>query len=360
MTGMIRVRHEMNRLRAMADDDRSFAMLPRIPESHLTGPSKPEHSLRLMEIVRRRARERRLSPRTEKAYTYWIRRYILANDRRHPRDLDTADVRRFLSALAVEESVAASTQNQALAALTFLYERVLGRALPRIEGIVPARRPRRLPIVLTPAEIRGIVALLEEPFRTCALLMYGGGLRVVECLSLRVKDLDFDRREVTVAHGKGDKDRRTTLPGKATSALQRHLRARRALFQEDIRLRVKTTGVTEALRRKYPTLDVDWRWQYVFPAARVCKDSSGGQFRHHMHESLMQRAFAAAVRRANIAKRATCHSLRHSFATHLLEAGSDIRTVQELLGHTDLKTTMIYTHVASTGALGVRSPADGL
>ena len=313
-----------------------------------------------MEIVRRRARERRFSRRTEEAYVYWIRRFILANDRRHPADLDEASVRTFLSALAVEYGVAASTQNQALAALTFLYEHVLLRPLPRSDGITPAKRPRRLPVVLTRGEIRGILRALDSPFRLCAMLMYGSGLRVTECMSLRVKDVDFERREIAVVDGKGDKDRRTPLASACAAPLRTHMSARRAHFTSDVRLGIKPTGLSDALIRKLPSIELDLGWQYIFPATRTFLGPDGSRRRHHLHETVMQRAFAAAVRQAGIAKRATCHSLRHSFATHLLEAGSDVRTIQELLGHTDLRTTMIYMHVAVTGALGVRSPADNL
>jgi len=291
---------------------------------------------------------------------YWIRRFILANDRRHPADLDEGSVRRFLSALAIEHGVAASTQNQALAALTFLYEHVLVRPLPRTDGIAPAKRPRRLPVVLTPGEIRAILRALDSPFRLCAMLMYGSGLRVTECMSVRVKDVDFERREIAVVGGKGDKDRRTPLAAACAAPLRTHLNARRVQFTSDVRLGIGPTGLSDALIRKFPSIESDWRWQYVFPATRTVIGRDGSRRRHHLHETVMQRAFTAAVRQTGIPKRATCHSLRHSFATHLLEAGSDIRTIQELLGHTDLRTTMIYTHVAMTGALGVRSPADNL
>jgi integron integrase len=335
-------------------------MRPLIPMSHLTGAPNPERQFRLMEVVRHTLRERRYSKRTEEAYVYWIRRYILYNDRRHPRDLGETEVQRFLSALAVEEHVAASTQNQALAAITFLYDRVLERPLTRLEGMTPARRSRYVPVVLSEAEIRAILQHLPEPTRLCAMLMYGSGLRLLECMQLRVKDIDLDRREIVIRSGKGGKDRRTPLVEACVAGLTRTLKERRSEHAHDRRTDVRTTGIPESLLRKYPNADLDWRWQYVFAARRRLRDPAGGLRRHHLHESVMQRALRVALEPAGIHKRATCHSLRHSFATHLLEAGSDIRTVQELLGHTDLRTTMIYTHVLNRGGLGVRSPADRL
>lgn len=339
-------------------------MRPLIPLPHLTGPSNPERRFRFMEIVRRRLRERRYSPRTEEAYVYWIRRYIIYHERRHPRDMAEEEVRRFLSALAVEEHVAASTQNQALAALTFLYDAVLDCPLTRIEGIQPARGSRHVPVVLSPGEIRAMLTILDEPVRDCVGLMYGSGLRLHECLTLRVKDVDFDRHEIVVRSGKGragGKDRRVPLADFSADPLRARLHNDFAdRYKRDQRHGIRTTGLSPALRRKYPNADTEWRWQYVFPAVRTFRDAEGVWRRHHFHESAVQRAFKNALDRAEITKRATCHSLRHSFATHLLESGADIRTVQELLGHSDLRTTMIYTHVLNRGGLGVRSPADRL
>ena len=313
-----------------------------------------------MEIVRRRLRERRYSARTETAYVFWIRRFVVENGRRHPSDLGEADVARFLSALALEDQVASSTQNQALAALVFLYAHVVGRPLARVEGIAPATRPRRLPVVLSQREIRGILRHLEQPYRLCVELMYGSGLRVSECARLRVKDVDLDRRELVVREGKGGKDRRTPLAASAVRPLSEQIERQRRRFAADARAGVGTTGLSEALLRKFPNVDRDWRWQYVFAASRTFRTPDGRRWRHHLHETALQRAMRAAVRASGISKRATCHSLRHSFATHLLEAGTDIRTVQELLGHADLQTTMQYTHVLNRGGLGVRSPADAL
>lgn len=336
------------------------SMRPLIPMSHLTDAPNPERQFRLTEIVRRKLREGRYSRRTEEAYVHWIRRYIVHSGRRHPRDLGEAEVQRFLSALAVDEGVAASTQNQALAALTFLYDRVLERPLTRIEGIAPARRSRHVPVVLSPAEVRTILSILDEPVRLCAALMYGSGLRLRECLTLRVKDVDFDRHEIVIRDGKGGKDRRTPLADRCIVPLKRLLEKERERARQDGRIAVRTTELPSSLARKYPNVETEYRWRYIFAATRTFRDSAGIRRRHHFHESAVQRAFKNAVLAAGVTKRATCHSLRHSFATHLLESGADIRTVQELLGHRDLRTTMIYTHVLNRGGLGVRSPADAL
>ena len=311
-----------------------------------------------MERVRRALREGRYSRRTEAAYVTWIRRYIYANGRQHPKDLDETHVARFLSGLAADHGVAASTQNQALAALTFLYDRVLNRPLTRVDGILPARTSRYVPVVLSDAEVRGIARRLADEPKLCVMLMYGSGLRLLECLRLRVKDVDVERRQIIVRGGKGGKDRRTPLASACIAPLRALLRDRRDQFVHDCRTHVGTTEISPALARKFPRIDYDWSWQYVFAARRTFTDDAGHRRRHHLHESAIQRAFRNAVKEAKVAKRAGCHSLRHSFATHLLEGGADIRTVQELLGHRDIRTTMIYTHVVNRGPLGVQSPAD--
>ena len=333
---------------------------PRIPESHLEAPPEPEKKFRFMEVVRRRLREQRYSPRTQEAYVHWIRRFIRFHDRRHPRDMGEEEVRRFLSSLAVESGVSASTQNQASAALGFLYDKVIGRPLRRIDGVATARVMPRVPVVLSESELRAVFDVLRDPVRLCALLMYGSGLRVGECVSLRVKDVDFERGEITVRGGKGDKDRRTPLAKICRDALHAQIDRVRELFLDESRHDVRTTGLTEALRRKYPRAELEFRWQYVFPATRTFIDDAGIRRRHHLHETMVQRAVRLGVASLGLTKRVTCHVFRHSFATHLLEGGTDIRTVQQLLGHEKLDTTMKYTHPLNRGGLGVRSPADRL
>jgi integron integrase len=332
---------------------------PLIPASHLEPRAEPDRALRLMEVVRRRMGERRFSLRTRAAYTYWIRRFILFHGRRHPKDMGVDEVRSFLSELAVAGKVSASTQAQAIAALTFLYGPVLGMPIGRVSGFTSGRAARRIPVVLSKQEMRRLLAQLEGAVQLSGKLMYGAGLRLSECMALRVKDVDFDRFEIVVRGGKGDKDRRVPLPDSAVPELRAAVRRARELTARDSRAGVVTTGLSEALLRKIPSAATDWRWQYVFPASRSF-ERDGRRWRHHLHVTLVQRSVSAAARYAGIGKRVTCHSLRHSFATHLLESGSDIRTIQELLGHTDVRTTMIYTHVLNRGGLGVRSPADSL
>jgi len=333
---------------------------PLIPASHLGPEAEPERKYRLMERVRLAMAARRFSVRTQEAYSSWIRRYIMFHGRRHPSDLDETDVARFLSTLAVKERVSASTQNQALAALTFLYGSVLHRPLNRMEDIAPANRPKRLPVVLSPGEVRSILAKLQGRDRLVVSLLYGSGLRILECVSLRVKDVDLERREITVHAGKGDKDRRTPLAASSIEDVKRALRSSHRRWKEDCRSRIRVTGIDGALSQKLPRADTEWVWYYLFPATRTFVDSAGVRRRHHLHETQIQRVVRKAARDANIRKRVTCHCFRHSFATHLLESGSDIRTIQLLLGHADLRTTMVYTHVLNRGGLGVRSPADRL
>lgn len=334
---------------------------PRTPSSQLTRRAEPERKFRLLERVRHRLQTRRYSPRTEQAYCDWIRRFILYHERRHPRDMGEPEIAAFLTHLAVEKHVSASTQNQALQAILFLYRHVLAQPVGLVTDVVRAHTIRRLPVVLSEGEVRTILGNLRGVPRLCGLLMYGGGLRVSECIALRTKDVDFDRAEITVRAGKGRKDRHVPLPRTAVPALREHLKVVRTQFQRDLARGMRGAPLPDALGRKYPNADREWGWQWVFPATRSYREAATGfRRRHHIHDSAVQRAFKAAVRASGTAKRATCHSLRHSFATHLLERGSDIRTIQELLGHTDLRNTMIYTHVLNRGGLGVRSPADNL
>jgi integron integrase len=314
---------------------------------------------RLYESVIEAFRVRHYSPRTQEAYVHWIRRYIAYHQFQHPRLFREDDVNHFLTHLAVHETVSASTQNQALSAILFLYEHVLKQPLDRIDGVVRARRSKRLPVVLTVDEVARILSHLKGDKWLIAMLLYGGGLRLLESLKLRVKDLDFQRRELTVRQGKGDKDRITMLPQSVLGPLQRHLAKVESIHKKDLEEGYGRIDMPDALARKYPNANREWRWQYVFPQANRWRNTkTGEQGRHHMDESLVQRAVAVAVGEAGLTKRVTCHTFRHSFATHLLANGYDIRTVQELLGHSDVRTTMIYTHVLNRGGKGVCSPAD--
>jgi len=317
-------------------------------------PDKPAPRLydRIVEVLR----VRHYSRRTEKAYVHWIGRY---NRGRHPRELAEAQVNSFLSHLAVKEHVAASTQNQALSALLFLYEHVLEQPLDRLEGVERARRSRRLPVVLTVDEVTCVLNGMRGDRWLVAMLLYGGGLRLLEGLRLRVKDLDFERREITVREGKGDKDRVTMLPQAVIPALQQHLRHVEVIHQQDVAEGFGRVELPHALARKYPNANREWMWQFVFPQEKRWRNpKTGEQGRHHLHESLVRKAISQAVRAAKVTKRVTSHTFRHSFATHLLQSGYDIRTIQELLGHADVRTTMIYTHVLNRGGRGVESPAD--
>jgi integron integrase len=322
----------------------------------------PEHQRpRLLDRVRQALRLGHYSRRTEEAYVAWIRRYILFHGKRHPADLHDADIVAFLTHLASEGGVSAATQNQARGALVFLYRRVLGRETGSLDGIVRARVPERLPVVLSRPEVRRTLAELRGIAWLVVALLYGAGLRLNECLELRVKDLDPDRRQIVVRRGKGDKDRVVPLPAISLQPLEDQLRRVCRLHQRDLAAGAGAVVMPDALTRKYPGSARGWQWQFVFPAGRLCRDPRwGGPTRYHLHETVIQREVARAVRRAGLAKRVSCHTFRHSFATHLLEDGYDIRTVQELLGHRDVRTTMIYTHVLDRGALGVRSPADHL
>jgi integron integrase len=314
-----------------------------------------------MEVVRRCLREARYSRRTQKSYAYWTLRFIRFHGRRHPKDMAEPEVSRFLSALVVDGGVSASTQNQAIAALTFLYDGVLQRPLRKLDAVaVASNAPRRVPVVLTTTEIRSILAEMDGQVRLCIELMYGSGLRLSECLELRVKDVDVARRQITVRGGKGDKDRRAPLAERSTTAVERQFLRLSAQHVADVRRGIRVSGLSASLRRKLPNADRELSWWYVFPSERTYVDAEQVRRRHHIDATVVQRALRAAVRAAKLTKRVTCHAFRHSFATHMLESGADIRTVQELMGHSDVRTTQIYTHVFPGGWLGVRSPADRL
>jgi integron integrase len=316
---------------------------------------------KLLDSVRDRLRAKHYSLRTEEAYVSWIRRFILYHRKRHPSSMGAEEVNQFLTSLAVERKVGAVTQNQALSAILFLYRQVLHDPLPHIEDIVRAERRQRLPVVLTVDEVVAVIAGIEGTTKIIVQLLYGSGLRLMEGLRLRVKDLDFSRRQITLHDTKGKADRMTMLPLAVMTPLRDHLDRVRSLHHDELAMGRGAVWLPDAFGTKAPGAGREWRWQWVFPGRSLSVDPrSGARLRHHVHESAIQRAVRASAAATGIAKRVTCHTFRHSFATHLLERGHDIRTVQELLGHRDVSTTMIYTHVLQRGASGVRSPLDPL
>jgi integron integrase len=313
----------------------------------------------LFEVARERMRTRHMALRTEQTYLQWMRRYVKFHGRRHPRDLGPAEIEAFLTHLAVNAKVSASTQNQALQALLFLYRQVLGIELPWLDNVTRASRPKRLPLVLSAAEVRAVLSHLEGTSWLIANLLYGSGLRLMEAHRLRVKDLLLERGEIMVRDAKGGKDRVTVLPARLFAPLREYLARLSERFDQQRKLRQPGVSLPAALARKFPSASIQWGWQWVFPASSLCRDPyTGGSIRHHQHEKIVQRAVQAAVHKAGILQPASCHTFRHCFATHLLQAGADIRTVQELLGHADIATTMLYTHVMGMGAMGVKSPLD--
>jgi integron integrase len=313
----------------------------------------------LIDEMRAALRARHYSRRTEQAYCLWVRRFIRFHGLRHPADMGEGEINAFLTQLATEGHVSASTQTQALSAVLFLYRNVLHRDVGALDGLVRARKPRRLPVVLTRDEVKGVLGQLDGDAWLIAALLYGSGLRLTECLRLRVQDLDFARLELTVRDGKGGKDRVTMLPRSLTAPLQSHLARVKTIHERDLGAGWGRVELPDALQRKYPRAPSEWRWQWVFPQRHRWRDpTTGVEGRHHVHETIVQRAFKDAVARAGVTKRASCHTLRHSFATHLLDESYDIRTIQELLGHKDVRTTMIYTHVLNRGGHCVRSPLD--
>lgn len=316
---------------------------------------------KLLDRMHRALQSRHYSARTEHAYCMWTKRFIYFHDLRHPAEMGEAEINAFLTHLAVVDKVSASTQNQALSGLLFLYRRVIGREVGNLGTVIRARRPSRVPVVMTRDEVKTVLAEMDGEYWLMASLLYGSGLRLMECLRLRVQDIDFERGEITVRQGKGGKDRKTMLPHSLKAPLQRQLKRARTMHQSDLADGWGRVVLPAALDRKYPAAPSEWRWQWVFPQHQRWKNHrTGEQGRHHVHETLLQRAVKDAVRRSGLVKRVSCHTFRHSFATHLLESGYDIRTIQELLGHSSLSTTMIYTHVLNKGGFGVRSPMDGL
>lgn len=316
---------------------------------------------KLLDQVREAIRAKHYSRRTEKAYVDWIYRFIMFHNKRHPSEMGAPEVNQFLSHLAVNGNVAASTQNQALCAIIFLYREVLHRDLGDIGDLIWAKKPQKLPEVFTPEEVQAVLSHLEGTYWMMGMLMYGSGLREIECLRLRVKDIDFAYRKITVREGKGEKDRVVMLPEIVIEPLQKHLEKVKQLHEEDLKAGFGTVFMPYALDKKYPNANKVWGWQYVFPASRISVDPrSGVKQRHHFDERAVQKAVSEAIRKAGIIKHTGCHTFRHSFATHLLEAGYDIRIVQELLGHEDVETTQIYTHVMNQRLKKVQSPADFL
>ena len=323
--------------------------------------NEPTPAPKLLDMVRARMRRLGLATRTEKAYVGWIRRFIIANGKRHPKDLSKPDVERFLTQLAVEGKVSPSTQNQALSAILFLYKEVLNTELAWMDGVERAKMGEHLPVVLTPSEVRMVLSHLSGQGLLVASLLYGSGIRLIESLRLRVKDVDFGRAEIQVRLGKGGKSRRTIFPQRLHDEMRNHLEGVREIHRRDVQAGFGRVYLPHALTRKYSNAASEWGWQYVFPARKRSIDPADGETRrHHVSESSIQRLVRNAVRDSGIEKRASCHTFRHSFATQLLESGYDIRTVQELLGHQDVSTTQIYTHVLGRGANAVRSPFDDL
>lgn len=313
----------------------------------------------LLDQVRNVARVRHLAFRSEESYVNWIKRFVLFHDMRHPSQMGKVEVEEFLTHLAVQGAVASSTQNQALSAILFLYRHVLHLQLPWLDNVVRAKRPKRLPIVLSRSEVSSLFLHLDGTPRLVAGILYGAGLRLMEALRLRIHDLDFDYLQILVRDGKGGKDRHTVLPSGLISDMERHLSMVRSIHQGDLENGEGQVKLPSALARKYPSRAAEWGWQWVFPSPSFSPDPRDGIVRrHHLYHQRIQRAVSCAVRAASLNKPATCHTLRHSFATHLLEDGYDIRTVQELLGHKDVKTTMIYTHVMNSSRCGVISPFD--
>jgi integron integrase len=322
-------------------------------------PAPPQK--KLLDQLREALRSRHYSRRTEQTYCHWVKRYIFFHNVRHPAEMAEPEINQFLTNLAVKEHVSASTQNQALSSLLFLYRYVLEREIGDLGEVIRARKSIRVPVVMTREEVKSVLNHLAGDKWLMASLMYGSGLRLMECLRLRIQDMDFGRNEITIRDGKGGKDRITMLPDSLKASLQDHLQKVKKIHEKDVADGWGRVELQNALARKYVNAPIDWRWQWVFPQEKRWKNVKiGEEGRHHTDESLVQKAVKGAVTKAGLIKRATCHTFRHSFATHLLEGGCDIRTVQELLGHKDVKTTMIYTHVLNRGPTGVRSPVDGL
>ncbi len=314
---------------------------------------------KLLDQVREKILTLHYSRRTEQAYVFWIRRFILFHNKRHPKEMAGPEISQFLSHLAVQEKVAASTQNQALCALVFLYKQILNIDVGEFPEIHWSKMPKKLPVVFTAREAKAVISHLKDTNRLMAMLLYGSGLRLSECLQLRVKDIDFEFKQITVRRGKGQKDRRTLLPLRLIDPLKKQIEYVKEVHEYDLKNGYDSISMPYALEKKYPNAGKELGWKFMFPATQISTDSrSGLKRRHHIHESVLQKAVKKAIRKAGITKHAGCHTFRHSFATRLLENGYDIRTIQELMGHANVKTTMIYTHVINKGGMGVKSPLD--
>jgi len=330
-------------------------------QANNTGKPSSVALVSVLADLRTALQARHYSRKTEQAYSHWVSRFLQFHQGRPPAEMAEPDINRFLTYLALNEKVSASTQNQALAAVLFLYRYVIGHDIGDLGDVIRARKPERRPVVMTREEVRAVLAKLTDDKRLMASLMYGAGLRLMECLRLRVQDVDFSRNEILVRDGKGAKDRITMLPESLNTPLQDHLKQVKAIHENDLADGWGRVLLPDALDRKYPNAPKDWRWQWAFPQEHRWRNAqTGEQGRHHVHETILQRAVKEAICQAGVMKHVGCHTFRHSFATHLLEAGYDIRTIQELLGHKDVSTTMIYTHVLNKGGHGVRSPIDGL
>ena len=352
----------MNHINTHGPKNRTLVVIDgRLNEKVLSQSPPTAQKPKLLEQVRHAIRIRHYSPKTEESYVHWIKRFILFHNKRHPAEMGEKEIAQFLSSLASELHVSPSTQNQALNAILFLYREVLRKEIGYVDGVVRAKRPRRLPVVLTRQEVKSVLRGLDNFDWLVVMLLYGAGLRLMECLQLRVKDIDFTTNQIVIRAGKGDKDRYTVLPTAMRESLSKHLDVIKRQHQLDLEHGLGRVALPNALDRKYPNAGKEWGWQWVFPATGHYTDlATGEKRRHHLHESAVQKAVKQAVLRAGLSKPATPHTFRHSFATHLLEDGYDIRTVQELLGHRDVSTTMIYTHVLNRGGRGVNSPADRL
>lgn len=330
-------------------------------ESRSSVSADQQQGPKLLDQLREALRSRHYSRRTEATYCQWVKRFIFFHQLRHPKDMAEPEINAFLTHLAVKHKVSASTQTQALSALLFLYRHVLGKDIGDLGKIIRARKPKRLPVVMTRKEVKSVLSYLSGDKKLMTGLLYGAGLRLMECLRLRVQDIDFEQGEILVRDGKGGRDRRTMFPLKLKGPMKEHLERVKRLHDQDLADGWGKVQLPHALERKFPNAPLEWRWQWVFPQENRWKNTkTGEEGRHHVHETLLQRAIKEAVSKIGIAKRIGCHTFRHSFATHLLEDGYDIRTIQELLGHKDVSTTMIYTHVLNKGGQGVRSPVDAL